>query len=109
MLYRIPKEKHTMQEGVFSVIWVTLSERNAWREKEDELKKKLQLVFRVSISHTLFTNITNGITTRSYENEQNRSRVNTKPFCSSLDLPHKNEDTPVVQSDRKVVMLLFCY
>ena len=37
-----------------------------------------------------------GIATRSDENEQNRSQVNTKLFRSSLDLAHKSEDTLVV-------------
>ena len=40
---------------------------------------------------------------------QNRSQVNTKLFRSSLELPHENEDTPVVQSNEKNTMLLFCY
>ena len=35
-----------------------------------------------------------GVDTRSDENEQNRSQVNTKLFRSSLDLSHKNEGTP---------------
>ena len=53
--------------------------------------------------------ITKGIATRSDENEQNRSHTNTKLFRSSLDLPHKHEETPVVRSDGKNTMLLFCY
>ena len=50
-----------------------------------------------------------GIGTRSDENEQNRFQVYTKLFRSSLDLPHKNEDTPVVRNDGKNTMLMFCY
>ena len=49
------------------------------------------------------------LATRSDENEQNCSQVNTKLFRLSLDLPHKHEDTPVVRSDGKNTMLLFCY
>ena len=49
------------------------------------------------------------LATRSDENEQNRSQVNMKLFRSSLDLPHEDEDTPVVRSDGKNTMLLFCY
>ena len=41
---------------------------------------------------------------------KNRSQVNTKLFRSSLGLPHKNKDTPVVLSDGKkqiaIVLLL---
>ena len=50
-----------------------------------------------------------GIATRSDENEQNCSQANTKLFRSSLDLPHKHEDTPAVRSDGKSTHLLFCY
>ena len=50
-----------------------------------------------------------GLATRSDENKQNSSQVNTKLFRSLLDLPHKHEDTPVVRSDGKNTMLLFCY
>ena len=49
------------------------------------------------------------IATRSDENEQNSSQANMKLFRSSLDLPHKHEDTPEVRSDGKNTMLLFCY
>ena len=40
---------------------------------------------------------------------KNRSQVNTRLFRLSLDLPHENEDTPVVRNDGKNIMLLFCY
>ena len=40
---------------------------------------------------------------------KNCSQINTKLFHSSLDLPHENEDAPVVRSDEKNTMLLFCY
>ena len=53
--------------------------------------------------------VAKGLATRSDKNEQNRSQVNTKLFCSSLDVPHENEDTPVVRSDGKNTVLLFCY
>ena len=48
-----------------------------------------------------------GIATRSDENEQNRSQINTKLFRSPLDLPDTLLDTPVVQSDGKNTTLLF--
>ena len=51
--------------------------------------------------------IPKGLATRNGENKQNRSQVNTNRFRSSLNLPHENEDTPVVQSDEKNTMLLF--
>ena len=50
-----------------------------------------------------------GVAARSDENKRNSSQVNTKLFRLSLDVPHKNEDTPVVRSDGKDTMLLFCY
>ena len=53
--------------------------------------------------------VTKGIATRSDENGQNRSQINMKLFRSSLDLPHKHQGTPVVRSDGKNTMLLFCY
>ena len=51
----------------------------------------------------------NGIAARSDENKRNSSQVNTKLFHSSIDVPHENEDMPVVRSDGNNTMLLFCY
>ena len=48
-----------------------------------------------------------GIATCSDENEPNHSHVNTKLFCSSLDLKHKNEDAPVGRSDTKAQCYCF--
>ena len=50
-----------------------------------------------------------GIARHSDENEQNRSQVNTKLFRSLLDLPDPLLNTPVVRSNGKNTMLLFCY
>ena len=50
-----------------------------------------------------------GVDTRSDENEQNRSQVNTKLFRSSPDLPDTLLDTPVVRIDGTNTMLLFFY
>ena len=48
-----------------------------------------------------------GVATSSDGNEQNRSQVNTKLFRSSLDLPHKIEDTSCTKrwKERNVIVL----
>ena len=57
----------------------------------------------------LFVVESKGIATHRDKNERNLARVNTELFRSSLDVPYENENenTPVVRSDRKSVMLLF--
>ena len=54
-----------------------------------------------------YFNLRKGIASCSDENDQNHARLVTKLFRPSPDVPHEDEDTPVVRIDGKNTMLLF--